>query len=94
VQSLREDVAWLGWKPDPVTFTSDYFDELYNLAVELIKRDKAYICHQTKAEIEACREIARKKIANPASEGDPCSPWRNRPIAESLKLFEDMRKVG
>ena len=48
VTSLREDVAWLGWKPDPVTFTSDYFDRLYELAVELIKRGKAYVCHLSK----------------------------------------------
>jgi tRNA synthetases class I (E and Q), catalytic domain len=78
IQSLREDVDWLGWKPNPVTFTSDYFDVLYDLAVELIRRDKAYVCHQTKAEIEACREIAKAKSADPAAAGDPNSPWRNR----------------
>ena len=37
IDSLREDVDWLGWKPDPVTFTSDYFDKLYGFAIQLIK---------------------------------------------------------
>lgn len=78
IDSLREDVAWMGWKPVRVTYTSDYFDKLYELAVELIKRDKAYVCHQSKADIEASREIARAKIADPNAPGDPCSPWRNR----------------
>ena len=45
-----------------------------------------------KTEIEACREIARKKIAQPSFDGNPCSPWRDRPIEESLKEFEDMRR--
>lgn len=92
IQSLREDVDWLGWKPNPVTFTSDYFDKLYELAVELIKRGKAYVCHQSKADIEACREIARAKINDPNYPGSSNSPWRDRPIEESLKEFENMRK--
>jgi len=92
ISSLAEDVAWMGWKPNPTTFSSDYFHVLYDLAVKLIKRDRAYVCHQTKAEMEACREIARAKLADPNAPGDPCSPYRNRPIEESLKLFEYMRK--
>jgi glutaminyl-tRNA synthetase len=75
-----QDVEWLGHKPWKVTYSSDYFGELYRLAVELIKRGKAYVDHQTPEEIEEYRE---KKLD---------SPWRNRPIEESLKLFEDMRK--
>lgn len=77
IQSLREDVDWLGWKPNPVTYTSDYFDTLYDLAVQLIKNGKAYVCHQSKADIEACREIARARIAGTSTES-PCSPWRDR----------------
>ena len=91
IQSLAEDVDWMGWKPDPVTFTSDYFQRLYELAVELIVRGKAYVCHLSKAEIEACREIAKAKAADPNAPGDPCSPYRNRPVAESLKEFENMK---
>eukprot|EP01036_Dinobryon_divergens_P048164 gene48164-64628_t len=92
IKSLAEDVEWLGWKPNPTTFSSDYFQILYDLAVKLIKSDKAYVCHQTKDQIEACREIAKAKVADPNVTGDPCSPFRNRPIEESLKLFDDMRK--
>lgn len=69
----------MGHKPFKITYSSDYFDQLYDFAVELIKRDKAYVCHQT-AEVMA--EGRRNKIA---------SPWRDRPIEESLRLFEDMK---
>jgi glutaminyl-tRNA synthetase len=74
----REDVEWLGWKPVKVTYTSDYFDQLYDFAVKLIKAGKAYVCHQSKEEIEKSREIAKAKVANPNITDDPCSPWRNR----------------
>ena len=43
ITSIREDVEWLGWRPNPITHTSDYFDQLYNLAIELIKKDKVRI---------------------------------------------------
>lgn len=82
----------MGWKPCRVTFTSDYFDELYDLAVQLIRKGKAYVCHQTKADIEASREISRAKIADPTVAGNPNSPWRDRPVEENLQAFEDMRK--
>jgi glutamyl/glutaminyl-tRNA synthetase len=51
IDSLREDVAWMGWTPVATTFTSDYFDQLYELAVRLIHEGKAYVCHQTGDEI-------------------------------------------
>ncbi|URE10189.1 glutaminyl-tRNA synthetase [Musa troglodytarum] len=63
-----------------VTYTSNYFQELYDLAVELIHRGLAYVDHQSPEEVKEYRE---KKMN---------SPWRDRPIAESLKLFEDMRR--
>ena len=63
-----------GYTPFKVTHSSDYFQELYDLAVELIRRGQAYICHQKPEEI---------KGFNP-----PPSPWRDRPIQESLVLFE------
>lgn len=75
---IKDMVEWLGYKPFKVTHSSDYFQELYNLGVELIRRGHAYVCHQKPEEI---------KGFNP-----PPSPWRERPIAESLRLFEDMRK--
>ncbi|CAF0733153.1 unnamed protein product [Brachionus calyciflorus] len=77
-RGIIEMVDWLGYKPYKITHASDQFDKLYELAVELIKRGKAYICHQKNEEI---------KGHNP-----PPSPWRERPIEESLKLFEDMKK--
>lgn len=92
IDSLREDVAWLGWKPVKTTYTSNYFQQLYEFAIQLIKEGKAYVCHQTKADIEECRTIAKAKAADPNAPGDPNSPWRNRPVEENLKLFDDMKK--
>ena len=92
IQSLREDVDWLGWKPNPTTFTSDYFHVLFDLAIKLIKCNKAYVCHQSKVEIEACREVCRAKLQDPNAPGEIHSPWRDRPIEESLREFENMRK--
>ncbi|EOA96132.1 Glutaminyl-tRNA synthetase, partial [Anas platyrhynchos] len=76
--AIREMVEWLGYQPYAVTHASDYFDQLYSWALELIRRGQAYVCHQKVEEI---------KGHNP-----PPSPWRDRPVEESLLLFEDMRK--
>ncbi|KAG6484539.1 hypothetical protein ZIOFF_053058 [Zingiber officinale] len=76
----QEIIQWMGWQPFKVTHTSDYFQELYDLAVELIRRGLAYVDHQTPEEVKEYRE---KKMN---------SPWRDRPIAESLKLFKDMKR--
>jgi glutaminyl-tRNA synthetase len=92
IDSLREDVDWLGWNPLKTTYTSDYFTILHSLAVRLITEGKAYVCHQTKADIEKSREIVKSKFADPNFEGDPNSPWRDRPVEESLKEFDNMRK--
>ncbi|XP_043501637.1 probable glutamine--tRNA ligase [Polistes fuscatus] len=74
---IREMVEWLGYKPAKVTHSSDYFMQLYNWAVELIKKGFAYVCHQSNKDIRGF---------NP-----PPSPWRDRPIEENLQLFEDMK---
>ncbi|KAK2635199.1 hypothetical protein Ddye_029991 [Dipteronia dyeriana] len=79
IDHIEEIVKWMGWEPFKITYTSDYFQDLYELAVELIRRGHAYVDHQTPEEIKEYRE---KKMN---------SPWRDRPVAESLKLFEDMR---
>jgi len=89
IDSLREDVEWLGWTPVQTTFTSDYFDKLYELAVQLIRDGKAYVCHQTGEEISKSRGIAKEKAANPDFEGDPNSPWRDRPVEESLNVWKE-----
>ncbi|KAJ9548695.1 hypothetical protein OSB04_021238, partial [Centaurea solstitialis] len=80
IDHIEEIVGWMGWKPFKITYTSDYFQELHDLAVELIRRGHAYVDHQTPNEIKEYRE---KKMN---------SPWRDRPIAESLKLFDDMKR--
>ncbi|OCT85866.1 glutamine--tRNA ligase [Xenopus laevis] len=76
--AIKDMVEWLGYKPYAVTHASDNFDQLYQWAVELIRRGHAYVCHQKVEEI---------KGHNP-----PPSPWRDRPIEESLLLFEGMKK--
>ncbi|KDP29433.1 hypothetical protein JCGZ_18354 [Jatropha curcas] len=80
IDHIEEIVRWMGWKPFKITYTSDYFQDLYDLAVELIRRGHAYVDHQTPDEIKEYRE---KKMN---------SPLRDRPIAESLKLFDEMRR--
>ena len=96
IESLKRDVSWLGWKPAQITYTSDYFFELHALAVKLIEKGLAYVCHQTKADIEASRDICKRKLAEPNNEElaklSANSPWRDRPVAESLKEFSNMRK--
>lgn len=85
VKSIIEDVKWLGvdWE-DRLFFASDYFEKLYDFAVDLIKRGKAYVCELTAEEVSEYRGTINK----PGKE----SPWRNRPVAESLALLEGMRK--
>ncbi|THG14171.1 hypothetical protein TEA_000747 [Camellia sinensis var. sinensis] len=80
IDHIEEIVRWMGWEPFKITYASDYFQDLYELAVELIRRDHAYVDHQTPEEIKEYRE---KKMN---------SPWRDRPIAESLKLFDEMKR--
>ncbi|CAB4055875.1 QARS [Lepeophtheirus salmonis] len=75
--AIKDMVEWLGYKPDKITHSSDNFDQLYEWAKVLIQKDLAYICHQ---KVEDIRGF------NP-----PPSPWKNRPIEESLQLFEDMK---
>jgi glutaminyl-tRNA synthetase len=78
--NIEENARWLGYKPYKITYASDYFEDLYNLARELIKRGKGYVCHQSKSEMEEYR----KKCLD--------SPYRNRSVEENLKLFEMMRQ--
>lgn len=84
VDAIKEDIKWLGfdWK-DRFYYASDYFDTMYQLACDLIKDGKAYVCELT---ADQMREN-RGDTTHPA-----VSPYRNRPIEESLDLFERMRK--
>ncbi|MEE1249042.1 MAG: glutamine--tRNA ligase/YqeY domain fusion protein, partial [Lachnospiraceae bacterium] len=84
VESIKADVEWLGadWK-EHLYFASDYFDQMYEGAVKLIKKGKAYVCDLTAEEI---REY-RGTLTEPGKE----SPYRNRSIEENLDLFERMK---
>ncbi|MGB0452383.1 MAG: glutamine--tRNA ligase/YqeY domain fusion protein [Bacteriovoracaceae bacterium] len=85
VEAIKEDVKWLGADyENHLYFASDYFEKLYDLAVELIKKDKAFVCELT---AEQMREY-RGTLKEP---GKP-SPWRDRPIEENIDLFKRMRE--
>ncbi len=85
VESIIEDVKWLGGDfGDRMFYASDYFDQLYEWAVQLIKAGKAYVCDLTAAEISA----QRGTFSEPGKE----SPYRNRTVEENLDLFERMRQ--
>ena len=80
IDSIKENCEWLGYKPFKVTYASDYFDDLYRIAVQLIKEGKAYVDDLPKAVISEYR--TQKKD----------SPYRNRTVEENLKLFEQMKQ--
>lgn len=84
VDSIKEDIRWLGfdWE-DREYYASDYFEQLYEWALMLIEKDKAYVCELSAEEMSAMR-------GSPTRPGQE-SPFRNRPIEESLGLFKRMR---
>jgi glutaminyl-tRNA synthetase len=84
VEAIKKDISWLGFQWDgDAKFTSDYFDQLYDWAVELIKADKAYVDSQSS------EEMAKQK-GTPTTPGSN-SPYRNRSVEENLDLFERMK---
>jgi glutaminyl-tRNA synthetase len=83
VDSIMKDVEWLGFKWDKVLYASDYFQQLYDWAVQLIKEGKAYVDEQPS-------EVITEQRKNPSEPGIE-SPYRNRPVEESLDLFERMK---
>lgn len=74
---IADMVEWLGYKPTKITHSSDNFQQLYEWAVVLIKKGLAYVCHQSADDMKGFNPLP--------------SPWRERPIEESLQLFEDMK---
>ena len=84
VESILTDVRWLGadWQ-DRLCFASDYFQQMYDYAVDLIKKGKAYVCDMTAEEMSAARGTATEP-------GTP-SPWRDRTVEENLDLFARMK---
>ena len=85
VESIKEDVSWLGadWE-DRLYFASDYFPQMYEAAVKLIKKGKAFVCDLSAEEIRAYRGT----LTEPGKD----SPYRNRSVEENLRLFEEMRE--
>ena len=83
VDAIKEDIKWLGFKYDKELYASDYFQQLYDWAVEMIKQGKAYVDEQPS-------EVITEQRKNPTEPGIE-SPYRNRPIEESLDLFERMK---
>ena len=84
VESIKADVAWLGadWE-DRLFFASNYFDQMYEAAVALIKKGKAYVCDLTADQIREYRGTLTEPGKN--------SPYRDRSVEENLQLFEEMR---
>ena len=85
VESIKKDIAWLGadWE-DRLYFASDYFPQMYENAVKLIKKGKAYVCDLTADEIRAYRGTLTEPGKN--------SPYRERSLEENLRLFEEMKE--
>ncbi|MFO0002265.1 MAG: glutamate--tRNA ligase family protein, partial [bacterium] len=84
VESIMEDVRWLGFDwDDRLYYASDYFEQLYQFAIELIEHGKAYVCALSNDEMRDTRGT----LTEPGRE----SPYRNRPVAENLDLFRRMR---
>ena len=83
VESIKEDVKWLGadWG-DHLYFASDYFDTMYECAIKLIKKGKAYVCDLSAEEIREYRGTLTEPGKN--------SPYRDRSVEENLQLFEEM----
>lgn len=83
VDSIKEDIKWLGFQWDKEKYASDYFDQLYTWAEELIQKGLAYVDDQTQEEISK----GRGTVDKPGVE----SPYRNRSVEENLRLFREMR---
>ncbi|HXI00115.1 MAG TPA: glutamine--tRNA ligase/YqeY domain fusion protein [Sphingobacteriaceae bacterium] len=83
VESIKNDIRWLGFEWDAELYSSDYFDQLYSYAVSLIERDLAYV------DDSSAEEIAESK-GTPTAPGTP-TMYRNRSAEENLKLFNDMK---
>lgn len=83
VEAIKEDIKWLGFKWYEIHYASDFFDEIYQRAIKLIKDGKAFVCDWSAEEISANRGT----LTEPGKE----SPWRNRSAEENLRLFEGMK---
>ncbi len=83
VEGIKRDIAWLGFRWDNLCFASDYFEQMCDCAVKLIGMGLAFVCEQSADEMR----VYRGTLTDPGKE----SPFRNRPVDESLELFKRMR---
>ena len=83
VDSIKEDIQWLGFQWDKEKYASDYFDQLYEWAEKMIREGLAYVDDQTQEEISA----GRGTVDKPGTE----SPYRNRSVEENLRIFREMK---
>lgn len=83
VNSIKKDIEWLGYSWQKECYASDFFDNIYQYAIELIQMGKAYVCDLSPEEIKNTRGSLTEKGIE--------SPYRNRTVAENLKLFEEMK---
>ena len=101
IDSIISSVKWLGHEPAATTYSSDYFDKLYEFAVDLIKSGNAYVCFQNKEQTfnsrkllqsfqKMCADGGLPRYETPLPEGAE-SPWRNTSVEENLSLFEKMK---
>ncbi|NMB36797.1 MAG: glutamine--tRNA ligase/YqeY domain fusion protein [Bacteroidales bacterium] len=84
VDSIKEDIKWLGFEWANEFYASDYFEQLYDWAILLIKKGLAYVDDQTQEEIRTTRGTINTPGVN--------SPWRDRSVEENIRLFEEMRE--
>lgn len=84
VDSIKQDINWLGFQWAEERYASDYFDQLYEWAIELIKKGLAYVDDQTQEEIR----VGRGTVSQPGTN----SPYRDRSVEENLKLFQEMKE--
>ncbi|MDA8641885.1 glutamine--tRNA ligase, partial [Flavobacteriaceae bacterium] len=84
IDAIKKDISWLGFKWDEERFASDYFEQLYNWALELIKNGKAYVDSQSST-------LMAEQKGTPTSPGEN-SIYRDRPIEENIRLFNEMRQ--
>ncbi|MEY5041801.1 MAG: hypothetical protein RLZZ414_1354, partial [Bacteroidota bacterium] len=83
VNAIKEDILWLGYKWEKELYSSDHFDILYQYAIQLIQKGKAYVCEQSPEEMA----LFKGKPTEPGKD----SPFRNRSVEENLALFEKMK---
>ncbi len=83
IQAIKEDIKWLGFQWDHLCHASDYFDQLYEFAVQLIKKGKAYVDSLNEAQVKEYRGDHNTPGKN--------SPYRDRSVEENLKLFQEMK---